>query len=416
MRQKIMVMIFAFYIFTVTCEAPIRWCLSLIGLSQLLLVRDIFIASALVYEIFMQARIKLWYLILFFSLFFVIGIAYTQNFAEVLWGLKTYLPFIFGFAVYKDILSNSEKNINFTLFIFIISCVGVGLNYILENPFWQDISGTDIGSQTMEGVRNWYVYVNGEYYARLAGFTRISNTVANIFLYTISIIIVYKREKILYLVIGLIPMMFTLTKVNIAIYFLFMLLVIVFRYLSPGKRAFILKAICSTFVILGISLPLLSLLISGLFKDATSDILLVLFASFDDRLINSWPGSFQLIFDYGSYAFGRGLGGLGVGVTLFDSNVTNLTPIDNFYLITYGNFGVVGIGMLLFLLKKIICCNVINKESETLLFLACAFLGTGIMQDMSDQISLMLFGIITGFYFNFNNKNSGKENLGVENA
>lgn len=414
MRQKIMVMIFAFYIFTVTCEAPIRWCLSLIGLSQLLFVRDVFIVFALIYEMFIQAKMKLWYLILFFSFFFVIGIFYTQNLSEVLWGLKTYLPFIFGFAVYRDILDNSEQNVRFASFIFIVSCIGVGLNYIFENPFWQDISGTDLGSQSMEGVRTWYVYVNGEYYARLSGFTRISNTVSNILLYTISIIIVYKKKKMLYLFIGLIPMLFTLTKVNIAIYFLFMIFVTFFRYLPQEKRIAILKITCSIFVISGISLPLLSLLISGLFKNATSDILLILFASFDDRLINSWPGSFELVFDYGNYLLGRGLGGLGVGVMLFDSNVSNTTPIDNFYLYTYGNFGIIGICMLLFLLKKILFCKVISKEVEVLLFLACGFLGIGIMQDMSDQISLMCLGVIVGFYFN--NTMFSEEKLGVENV
>lgn len=188
----------------------------------------------------------------------------------------------------------------------------------------------------------------------------------------------------------------TLIKINIAIYLYGLLLIILFFFLDEKRKLLLLKISCMLFILLGILLPVLSNTLLYISEYIDSDTMILLFASFDDRLINSWPGGFHIIWDYGNAFLGRGLGGFGFGVSLFDTKVDIVTPIDNFYLSVYGSFGLLGIGTVLYLLYKIISIKQFTAEVELLLLFAIAFFSIGIMQDMMDQISLMGLGILCG--------------------
>lgn len=399
MNQKIMLGIYFFYIITVTIEAPLRWLLDLVGLGFLLYIRDVFISLIVFYEIFLRRNLILWIFSSVLLLWALIGFYYTENIIEVLWGFKTYLPFLFGICIWKAVIDNPHKLVIFMKIVFILSCIGLGLNYFLENPFWLDIKGTDLGSgATAEGVRDWGIYYNGEVYKRLSGFTRLSNTVANIIIYSSFVLLAYtyKGKKIIYWVLGFPFICSTLIKINIAIYLYGLLLIILFFFLDEKRKLLLLKISCMLFILLGILLPVLSNTLLYISEYIDSDTMILLFASFDDRLINSWPGGFHIIWDYGNAFLGRGLGGFGFGVSLFDTKVDIVTPIDNFYLSVYGSFGLLGIGTVLYLLYKIISIKQFTAEVELLLLFAIAFFSIGIMQDMMDQISLMGLGILCG--------------------
>ena len=123
--------------------------------------------------------------------------------------------------------------------------------------------------------------------------------------------------------------------------------------------------------------------------------LLLIFASTEDRMLNSWPGTLNLVWDYGNVFLGRGIGGVGYGVSLFDVIVTNLTPIDNFYVFIYGNMGLLGIAFVLLLILSAIKLNK-TLINEFLLLMLMLFAGESIMSDMADQFSMIIIGIITG--------------------
>ena len=187
----------------------------------------------------------------------------------------------------------------------------------------------------------------------------------------------------------------TTSKVNRGM-FLYIIVIMIMRYFAnENKYIFSLKISIIMFAFIGIVLPIVSIIMKNYVSVLDSDMLLLIFASTEDRMLNSWPGTLNLVWDYGNVFLGRGIGGVGYGVSLFDVIVTNLTPIDNFYVFIYGNMGLLGIAFVLLLILSAIKLNK-TLINEFLLLMLMLFAGESIMSDMADQFSMIIIGIITG--------------------
>lgn len=387
---------FLLYFFSMALDAPVRFALQGIGLSWALYFRDILIMIGIIYCFFYRTTISYIFYAMLLVFFMLIGYWYTENFYVVFWGLKTIMPFVFGMCIYKFYRQYWLQLNKYMFYIIVISCIGVGLNYFIAEPFWHQINATEIGSTALEGVREWTIYINGVSYRRLSGFTRLANTTSLVILFGLVTMNLHRIRRIVVLLITFPFVFFTTIKVAIFIHLLLLILSLLEFVFSKEMRLKVLKLVCAGVFLIGFFLPLLSLFLNSFINIWENEWLYIIFASTDDRMFNSWPCSLGVVYEYGSLLFGRGLGGLGYGAVLFDTKVHSWTPIDNFFVFWYGNFGILGILFLWYLFYKVLQIKGFNVWSGHILLLFIVFFFYGIMGDMADQISLMELGILTG--------------------
>lgn len=393
--ERLILITLSVYCISLSIEAPIRYFLQMIGLPYLIYIRDILMIIAVSWYVVKKASYKLLVIIGIIILYSLISLYYTANIVEVAWGIKTIFPFVFGICCCKICFKNREYITKIFMIIFIMSCLGMMLNYFIEEPFWQDINGAEVMGVTTEGVRNWDIYVDGEKVSRLSGFTKLAGTTALIIIYSLVWLLNFYKYKILLLAVSFPMVLLTTSKVNIGM-FLYIIVIMIMRYFAnENKYIFSLKISIIMFAFIGIVLPIVSIIMKNYVSVLDSDMLLLIFASTEDRMLNSWPGTLNLVWDYGNVFLGRGIGGVGYGVSLFDVIVTNLTPIDNFYVFIYGNMGLLGIAFVLLLILSAIKLNK-TLINEFLLLMLMLFAGESIMSDMADQFSMIIIGIITG--------------------
>ena len=382
------------YVISLSLDALLRSVLGMIGITPLLYIRDILMILAVVFCVIKKSTYKTILILLVIEFYSLVGVYYTDNLTEVFWGVKTILPFIYGVYAYEFIKNNERFVTKLFLITVLLSCLGIGLNYFIEDPFWQHIEGTEVLGATTEGVRNWWIYIAGEKFRRLSGFTRLAGTTAIILLLSSSWLFAYHKRKYLLLIFTFPFILLTTIKVSIGVYIVCIIMMLAYKFLSKEKCLFLFKFIIAFFAFLGLFLPIISLVLGTYTSVLDTEMLRLIFASTEDRMLNSWPGSLGLVFNYGNMLLGRGIGGLGYGVSLFDEKVHDITPIDNFFVFLYGNIGILLIIFISYILYRIYKLKELTEENMFILFATTVFMGEAIMGDMADQFSMMFLGFI----------------------
>jgi hypothetical protein len=195
-----------------------------------------------------------------------------------------------------------------------------------------------LGGVSVEGSRAWTTLG----IERVAGFSRASFAVADQLLFLALPLAILERRKgtagIFWAMTGVLIVL-TTAKKTIGTYVVLSFLIIFMGtpFMSNLLKRVVTMVFPAFVLFLGFLMPVSTLFINYQLE-LDSVLSRLLFASFEDRLINTWPDGFSLVFDKGSMVFGRGIGGIGVAQTYFEP--MNHSPADNMYLYVYATFGI----------------------------------------------------------------------------
>jgi hypothetical protein len=307
----------------------------LIYLPKALILATTVLLIAVILSRRKASRTLLGWLALFaFSSF--LGLMYTHNLAQVAFGLWTLAPFIFAIVAYPSLVKNWQALRRHLALLWLLAIVGVGLALIVQLP-WAGYAYNFQGI-AFQSSRLWYT--TG--IQRLAGFSRASFDAATQVVLLGSLIVTTARNRLWRTAAWLLSgaAIAVTTSKTVALIFLVITLFLLGRRFLP-KVFWVFLAVLIT--LLMVCLPLSTLLIN--YDVNTSSTLgHFLFSSFGDRLSNTWPRALALINGHGNIVLGRGLGGMGTPLSLFEPRLA--TPADNLFIYLYGIFGVVSLFVL----------------------------------------------------------------------
>jgi hypothetical protein len=333
-------------------DAPLRHVLVLVGAPWLLYIRDALLVlgmGVLCVENGVSRSLLLGGVCLGWAALVAVG--QSRDLTQVLFGLKTYLPFLFGAALGATLppATPGRRARWLARAIFAAAVAGVIANLWLEWP-WEGLSYR-LGDQGQEivGARTWTT----RGIKRISGFSRASFEAA-IAVASLSLVLVAGRRlgvpALATLAIALATVFLTTTK-GILVALALVLVDLAARSLGPAAgRVAVHSALTWTLGALVAFLPLISWS-GGMLLDTSTDLQDLLLQSMNDRLESCWPAAWKLIVEDGSPWTGRGLGGIGTAQLYFEAELYN--PADNLLLYLVGNFGALGALLLVALCARV---------------------------------------------------------------
>lgn len=364
-----------------------RYILSSIGLSALIYLPKILALFLVILKI-IKSRIKVIHLIcgiIFMSSCFI-GWLYGAGIKNQLFSCLMYAPLFLGCFFGKEI--DSYKKWFFFLFCFfmISSFLGIFLDFAVNLP-WKGLE-YEFAGQNIEGNREW----DTGGLDRLAGFARTSAGLA-IILSCFSLFLIGKIKNNFFVITLFILTLFGIaltTSKGVIIAFLLAGLYIVFI------KSYQLKKLIHIIIIsIGIILPTLSILFEYNISDnITNPDEVILLASFDDRLLNTWPSVFNKINKENAFLVGTGFGTVGTSAKLFPikeiGEILAITDSTSLYL--YAMLGVIGI---IFYCYQLNLLNAFSrwkaKESNALQALLVCLIIIGWSSDLCESVTAILF-------------------------
>lgn len=394
------IFLFTCFIFLLTeiINAPLRYFNPFLPyINKILMI--ISISCLLLYKIFIKFKIKI-IIIMFLFIFFyglIIGLFYINNIFQILFGLYMFLPlifgFIFGYVVPCNILYNKKIIYYMTSFLF-IAIIGVLLNYFITYP-WEGFQVL-IGGLEIEGQRRWGTI--GIRLKRIAGFSRASFAVSSQILYLFLIIDLFILKnikiKIVSYIIVLLSLGLTTTKSSILTFLFYLSIKFIFCFINNHLlyKTVLLKIGIIFFIIIGIFLPIFSYYYS-IDLNIQSPIMILLVNSFGERMTRVWPNAINLLINQGNIILGRGIGGIGGGIQMFEK--LNINPADNMYLYLFVTFGILSVIMFIILSIKLIIKKYNSNIDINFSVLLICILLSGISSPIIESgFTVFLFGFI----------------------
>ena len=299
----------------------IRWVLDMVGGAVLTYVPNIFMLLVIFFVFFTEiyyARLRQIALvfIVWVILCLIVGIFSTGSPIQAVFGLWVLLPFMFGLSAGSIIMKYHPLRPIFFVILFAIAAGGVVIHDLLPLP-WVGVS-YQIGGVELEGAREWHASGGKQ---RLSGFARSSFDVAGQILIAAGLLSLYvKKTWLRFCLWGLCACSIYLTTSKGIL--LTLLMAWVASEALIGKKMFVLQSV----FVLGI-LWLIVPPVMGWTMDwsqaARVDIDHPLYGSFIDRMNDMWPRAWELATTHGVPFLGRGLGGIGVPLSVFEPNLAN---------------------------------------------------------------------------------------------
>lgn len=329
------------YLSTFVVEGALRYGLSLIGLSSLIYARDLLAISLVAVAAFFSPKLCERRVFVFFWTAAVLLLLHSiwayfnlRNIAQVLFGLKMWVPFFLGVVCFRSLCANMQWGWRYFLVLLVLSAVGVIANNFTEMP-WAGAE-YEVGGVAIRGVKEWYA--GG--FKRLYGLGRASGTVAVQLLLLWALVFIFLKAtfwRFVLTILTVVAMILTTTK-GIWLAFLVISTYLALSKIAPkstqAKTAFVLFV--GAFVIV---LPLFFIAMD--FKRVElPGIWHFAFSSFVDRGVNMWPRAIDLLADGGGLIAGRGVGGAGTPQAYFEPFKYN--PADNFFVYWWLWFGFAG--------------------------------------------------------------------------
>lgn len=362
--------VLVFYLSTLVLEGPLRFALNEIGFPSAIYLRDVALFLVVVLAFFSprsiggrEINLFLTAIVLILLLHTIWGVFYLNSFAQAVFGLKLFLPVIFGVVCYKSFQECLEKRWWVFFILFIVSSGGIIWNYFFEMP-WAGMT-YEVAGVTLRGVKDWYA---GEF-RRLYGFGRASGTVAVqvLFFWLISVIFLKNTlAKVIVTFIASVAIVLTTTK---GIWLAFIVVIFYFimkRFLH--EKCFLKKVYVVSFWVLGITVPLLFLMIdfSRFELDGPSKFM---FSSFVDRGVNTWPRAAELLYSENALLLGRGVGGAGTPQMYFERHLYN--PGDSLFIYWWMVFGVLSVVYYFVLLAGLLSLRTDEDSDSNEFFYIC---------------------------------------------
>ena len=389
----------AAYTTSFVVEAPLRFALGKIGAPQILYLRDLLLVLLVITSFWMymfsgkhlkSSRI----VIALLAMGSVVAwLWFLGRFMQVLFAVKIFMPLLVCCIYGKAISSANIHLAKLSVFLATVTAIGVIVNSVVAFP-WVG-SAVSLGGLQIEVSREWY---SGDF-ARLAGFARASYDAATyMIIFSLVIAVAYKPLiGIFFWALSAVVVVLTTTK-GVFLAFGFLSIILLCKLISKEVMVGSAKVILIIAAIVGLLLPLVSLVFQPemIFSSKIERILLF---SFYDRMNNTWPQALYMLDEWFKIFIGRGIGGFGAPQAYFESRLYN--PADNiwvYFIVSFGALGAIGV---LYVIGKILFFRRFDDGKTVGLVWAVFVAVYGITSNMVDNAVLcMAMGyLISNFVF-----------------
>ncbi len=321
---------------------PLRYYLSHVGMVGLIYLPK---AACLLFVFREIARRNidrfLFYTFLFLLFYSGIGFIHQVNFKMQVFTLFSIAPFIFGISAARYLKDFEKFFVWLLVAIFIVTVAGVFFDVFWDFP-WKGFE-YKIEGATIEGSREGILSFGFE---RVAGFTRMAAAAAFYIMCTAVFLYSYCRswyKKLLLALLAFPAIIATTNKASIVAFPLGIICIMLVNF--PRVQKMIVYILVAMVMLLPVST-----LVRNYELNLTDPVSVLLLASFEDRLINTWPSFFAAVTKFGNPLTGVGFGGAGSAVKYFTKGgLSFLSVADNFALYLYGCFGLAAVALFLYL-------------------------------------------------------------------
>ena len=337
-KPTVLTLIAASLLISETFAGALRYYLDIAGVSALLYLPKLACVAAVALEM-PRARSQpgVWLVLFAVLVSSLFALLHGATLGNVGFSLFIYIPLLFGLFC-GGYLEQRTSLLSWVIgFCLVASMLGIALDMFTSVP-WKGYSYM-MGDVELTANKSWAFGSTD----RLAGFARMSTNLAVMIALYSLFLAAFLRSRLLRML--LYPLAFgaiflTTNKSTAAAYLLTLLMLFLAGYRLPSATAFFIA------VLVGMGLPIASLLLNIPQSEAYSASLL---ASFNDRLIHSWPNFIDVIVNEGWGWWGAGFGAVGSSAAAFPLAWLELLSIaDNTALYLWGMLGVFGV--LLYLL------------------------------------------------------------------
>lgn len=337
-KPMLLTLIAASLLISETFAGALRYYLDMAGISALLYLPKLACVAAVGLELpRARSNPEVWLVLFAVLVSGLLALLHGASLGNVGFSLFIYVPLLFG------VFCGSYLELRTGLLGWVIgfclaaSLLGIALDMFTSVP-WKGYSYM-MGDVELTANKSWAFGSTD----RLAGFARMSTNLAVMIALYSLFLAAFLRSRLLRMM--LYPLAFgaiflTTNKSTAAAYLLTLMMLFLAGYRLPSATAFFIA------VVTGMALPAASLLLNIPQSEAYSDSML---ASFNDRLIHSWPNFIDAIINEGWGWWGAGFGAVGASAAAFPMAWLELLRVaDNTALYLWGMLGVFGV--LLYLL------------------------------------------------------------------
>jgi hypothetical protein len=330
------------YIATLGTEAAIRWVLNNAGIDFAIYLKDLFPLSASAVAVYhavsrgVDSRNTAALAWAFLWLIFV-GLASDLPVAQVMFGLKVWVPLAVGFVLVDSGAVSALNRPRLWGALWALLCIGIFLNYFHRTP-WAGLTA-QIGDASVEINRDWTAYGR----PRVSGFSRSSYDGAIIVLLLhVYLMSAWRSAWLRVMLIGVSTLAIALTTSKGALGALFCTFLFLPLLWSRGSLVDLMRAPSLVVLVCFAAFGLFAPALSTQFTAPTFvpfSIEAKLFASLADRGWETWPYAFDLLRDW-QMVLGRGMGGIGSAQYQFEPALA--CPADNMFVYLFVTGGVFG--------------------------------------------------------------------------
>lgn len=299
----------------------IRWFLDLSGASfAIYLPNLLMLGSIFLCQVSDVLRRRTSSAVVLFTLLLLLcattGYVSTGKGAQVAFGVWVLVPFFFGLACAPVLLAPGRVGLTVLGLLFCLAAGGVVLHAVAALP-WVGVNYS-IGGVEVEGARDWQTSSGAQ---RLSGFGRTSFDVGGQLLLLGGVLALHARNVFLRVLLWSLAFgAVYLSTSKGSLLSLLMTAMAVEAVVRQSRAA--LTCIIGLGVLWMLVPPVLGWTLDWTYA-ARTDINHPIFGSFIDRMNDMWPRAWQLAFDHGLPLLGRGLGGIGVPVSVFEPRLDN---------------------------------------------------------------------------------------------
>lgn len=299
----------------------VRWVLDMVGAAVLTYIPNLLMMACtlgiLIYNLYNQrATIGTFLFLALVTLSLFVGIVTTGNVAQSIFGLWVLLPFLFGLACAPAFMLKPPHRMLLLYAMFFIAIGGVIIHSFVPYP-WVGVSYL-VGGVELEGAREWETSGGSQ---RLSGLARSSFDVAGQIVVAaglLSLRIPKGYYRILLWVLCTVAVSLSTSK---GILLALLMTIIASEALIRSN----VRLLGFTFVVgvFWLFVPPMMGWTMDWQEAARTDIDNPLYGSFIDRMNDMWPRALELATEHGLPLLGRGLGGIGVPVSIFEPALAN---------------------------------------------------------------------------------------------
>ncbi len=346
----------------------VRWVLDMVGAAALTYIPNLMMLACIVgivgFDFVRQRTTGLTLLFLALTgLALTVGIFNTGNPPQALFGLWVLLPFLFGLACGPVIISDNPI-ITWVLYpLFLLAVGGVLVHSVVAYP-WVGVS-YQVGGVELEGAREWTTTGGAQ---RLSGLARSSFDVAGQIVVVAGLLSLGIRNGFARVLLWALCSAAVSLSTSKGI-LLALLMTVVASEALIRRRGALLAGIFIVGIFWLVVPPFMGWTMDWS-NESRTDLNNPLYGSFIDRMNDMWPRALDLAHAHGLPLLGRGLGGIGVPLSIFESDLSNAG--DNVFVYCYVLIGVLCLPFFILGFVELIkrCWHLGRGQSGAMLVLA----------------------------------------------